>query len=58
MLAQVEFKLVYRACYPVPDVNTCPLEKVLGELRHRVCGAEGQGIHANAYTPQPPQGAC
>ncbi|NVM87630.1 hypothetical protein FHT32_001269 [Variovorax sp. SG517] len=58
VLAQIEFKLVYRACYPVPNVNTCPLEKVLGELRHRVCGVEGQGIHANAYTPQPPQGAC
>lgn len=58
VLAQIEFKLIYRACYPVPDVNTCPLEKILGEQRHRVCGVEGRGIHVTAYTPQPPQGAC
>jgi hypothetical protein len=58
VFAQIEFKLIYRACYPIPDVASCPLEKVLGELRHRVCRAEGLGIHVTASTPQPPQSAC
>jgi hypothetical protein len=58
VFAQIEFKLIYRACYPEPEVDTCPLEKVLGEQRHRVCGVEGLGIHVTASTPQPPQGAC
>ncbi len=58
VFAQIEFKLIYRACYPEPEVDTCPLEKVLGEQRHRVCGVEGLGIHVPASPPQPPQGAC
>lgn len=37
LLAQIEFKVVYRRCFEVLDPISCSLEFLLGEIRHTGC---------------------
>ena len=36
-MAQIEFKLTYEACFDLPEVDTCPLLNLLGEIRQTPC---------------------
>jgi hypothetical protein len=40
VMAQIEFKLIYTACFPPLPPETCPLELVLGEILHKTCDPE------------------
>ena len=42
-LAQMEFKVVYEACFDLPEIETCPLLNLLGSLRQAPCRAGDDG---------------
>lgn len=53
VLAQVEFKLVYNHCYQAKVPQTCPLEYLLGEMRHKACADTGEAVPVENRTLQP-----
>lgn len=40
VMAQIEFKLIYTACFPPLPPDTCPLELVLGDIFHKTCNPD------------------
>lgn len=52
-LAQIECKLIYRHCYAPLDLDTCPLQALLGVIQHTGCTTvPGQPVGTHAYPPQ------
>lgn len=58
MLAQLEFKLSYQACYPAAPIDTCPLEHFFGVQRHNTNGIEGQSVPVSLFRPSLPETTC
>lgn len=52
-LAQIEFKLCYRKCFDAKVLDTCPLEYMLGEMRHTGCTTEGAAVPIQTRHLQP-----
>ena len=40
VMAQIEFKLVYTACFPPLPPETCPLEFIWGDINHVTCNPQ------------------
>lgn len=63
VLAQIEFKLIYQACFENPGPSTCALERFFGDIRHKTCNPadplNGQpGVGLAVVKPQPELGNC
>lgn len=63
VMAQIEFKLLYTACFPPLPPQTCPLEFVWGEINHVTCNPADplngkRSVGLSAQTPQPELGTC
>lgn len=46
MLATIEFRLIYEACYEPLPVDTCPLALIFGEIKHMACLEQAVGINS------------
>lgn len=63
VMAQVEFVLVYTACFPALPPETCPLEYIWGEINHVTCDPEDPlngkpAVVVGVPTPNPDLGNC
>lgn len=58
--AQIEFKLIYRSCYPAPDPQACPLEKFFGEIQPVTCNplASASPMRVSWDNPAGTAGLC
>ncbi|HYW57681.1 MAG TPA: hypothetical protein VE934_12015 [Polaromonas sp.] len=63
VLAQIEFKVIYKACFAPLGPETCPLEHFFGQIKHLACNEEDPAngrlpVPATVHRLQPELGNC